>query len=228
MLPQSPCPLLLPLRGMRMRNSPLWRGLGRWGREEASISTGAIVGITLGVLAAAGLGGAVAVQQEWLKLPDPLNAQVLGGMASLSSALSIPGPAPKPAEKPAVGSCPPAAFNAAVPEWPAGFGTSVSYCDGRWAVAGAKGTDWILFFKHLNGKWAKISSDGTTRRGMTRACYNGIKLREQGAAEAFMREVPVCTPGEIGRWGVGLRSGQVAQGPWVVDRSSPRALHMIL
>lgn len=174
-------------------------GWGDGGGEEASISTGAIVGITLGVLAAAGLGGAVAVQQEWLKLPDPLNAQVLGGMASLSSALSIPGPAPKPAEKPAVGSCPPAAFNAAVPEWPAGFGTSVSYCDGRWAVAGAKGTDWILFFKHLNGKWAKISSDGTTRRGMTRACYNGIKLREQGAAEAFMREVPVCTPGEIGR-----------------------------
>lgn len=167
--------------------------------EGSSISTGAIVGITLGVLAAAGLGGAVAVQQGWLKLPEPLNAQVLGGMAALSSAPSIPGLVPKPAGKPAAGSCAPAAFEAVVPEWPAGFGTSVSYCDGKWAVAGAKGTDWILFFKHSNGKWAKIPSDGTTRRGMTRACYNGIKLREQGAPEAFMREVPVCTPGEIGR-----------------------------
>lgn len=167
--------------------------------EGSSISTDAIVGITLGVLAAAGLGGAFAVQQGWLKLPEPLNAQVLGGMAALSSVLSIPEAAPKPAEKPAAGSCAPAAFDAVVPEWLAGFGTSVSYCDGKWAVAGAKGTDWILFFKHSNGKWAKIPSDGTTRRGMTRACYNGIKLREQGAPEAFMREVPVCTPGEIGK-----------------------------
>lgn len=64
---------------------------------------------------------------------------------------------------------------------------------------GAKGTDWILFFKHSNGKWGKIPADGTMRRGMTRACHNGIKLREQGAPEAFMREVPVCTPAQIGK-----------------------------
>lgn len=152
------------------------------------------MGITLGVLAAVGVGGVFAVQQGWLQLPEQL-----GGLAAHLPALPGPGGAPKPAPKPAKGSCSPAAFDAVIPEWPAGFGTAVSYCDGTWAVAGAKGTDWILFFQHSNGKWGRIPADGTTRRGMTRACYNGIKLREQGAPEAFMREVPVCTPGEIGK-----------------------------
>lgn len=164
----------------------------------SSLSAGAIVGISLGVLAAAGLGGVVAVQQGWLDLPEPLNAQVLGGLAAIASALSVPALAPKQEKKVAKGACSPSAFEAVVPEWPAGLGTAVRFCDGKWAVAGTKGTDWILFFKNTNGKWARIQADGTTRRGMTQACYNGIKLREQGAPEAFMREVPVCTPAEIG------------------------------
>lgn len=171
---------------------------GSTGDEGSSLSAGAIVGISLGVLAAVGIGGVVGVQQGWLELPEPLNAQVLGGLAAIASALSVPALAPKQEKKVAKGSCSPSAFDAVVPEWPAGFGTTVRFCDGKWAVAGAKGTDWILFFKNTNGKWARIQSDGTTRRGMTQACYNGIKLREQGAPEAFMREVPVCTPAEIG------------------------------
>lgn len=171
---------------------------GSSGDEGSSLSAGAIVGISLGVLAAVGIGGVVGVQQGWLELPEPLNAQVLGGLAAIASALSVPALAPKQEKKVAKGSCSPSVFDAVVPEWPAGFGTTVRFCDGKWAVAGAKGTDWILFFKNTNGKWARIQSDGTTRRGMTQACYNGIKLREQGAPEAFMREVPVCTPAEIG------------------------------
>ena len=171
---------------------------GSSGDEGSSLSAGAIVGISLGVLAAVGIGGAVAVQQGWLQLPEPLNGQVLGGLATIASTLSVPALGPKQEKKVAKESCSPSAFDAVVPEWPAGFGTAVSYCDGKWAVAGAKGTDWILFFKNSNGKWARIKPAGTKWTGMAQACYNGIKLREQGAPEAFMREVPVCTPAEIG------------------------------
>ena len=179
-------------------DSAVTREEGTAGDEGSSLSNGAIVGISLGVLAAVGIGGVVAVQQGWLELPEPLNAQVLGGLAAIASALSVPALAPKQNAKPAGNSCSPSAFDAVVPEWPAGFGTSVNFCDGKWAVAGAKGTDWILFFKNTDGKWAKIPADGMKRTGMTQACYNGIKLRQQGAPEAFMREVPVCTPAEIG------------------------------
>lgn len=66
-----------------------------------------------------------------------------------------------------------------------------------WAIAGAKGKDWILFFKNTNGK--RIQADGAARRGMRRACYDGIELREQGALEAFMSLVPSWTPAEIGK-----------------------------
>lgn len=77
----------------------------------------------------------------------------------------------------------------------------MNFCDGKWAVAGAEGTDWIVFFKNTDGKWAKIPADDTKwtgRTGMMQGCYNSIKLRDEGALEAFMREGPVCTPAEIG------------------------------
>lgn len=173
---------------------------GSSGDEGSSLSAGAIVGISLGVLAAVGIGGVVGVQQGWLELPEPLNAQVLGGLAAIASALSVPALAPKQAPKPAAkGSCSPQAFDAVVPEWPHFTGTSVIFCDGKWAIAGANQTDWVLYFKNSNGKWAVIPTDGTKQSGMRQGCYNGIKLREQGAPEAFMRRVPVCTPAEIGR-----------------------------
>lgn len=63
---------------------------------------------------------------------------------------------------------------------PAALGTSASYCAGTWAIAGAQGT-------------------GTTRGPVQRSCYNGIKLREQGAPEEFIRKAPICTPAEIGK-----------------------------
>lgn len=44
------------------------------GEEGPSLTTGAVVGISLSVLAAAGIGGAVALQQGWLTMPEPLNA----------------------------------------------------------------------------------------------------------------------------------------------------------
>lgn len=44
------------------------------------------MGISLGVLASVGTGGVVAVQQGWLELPEPLNAQVFGGLAAIASA----------------------------------------------------------------------------------------------------------------------------------------------
>lgn len=94
-------------------------------------------------------------------------------------ASSPPALAPKQAVKLAAkGSCSPQSVGAVVPGWPAGFGTLVEFCDGMWAIAGAKGKDWILFFKNTSGK--RFQADGAARRGMRRACYHGIKLREQG------------------------------------------------
>lgn len=168
--------------------------------EGSSLSTGAIVGITLGVLAAVGIGGVFAWQQGWVQLPEFVDPAVVAGLGALIPAVAIPGLAQKPAAKSeAKGSCAPQAFDAVVPGWPAGLGTSVSFCDGKWAIAGANGTDWILYFKNSNGKWAVIPTAGTKQTGMARGCYNGLTLREQGAPEEFIRQAPICTPAEIGK-----------------------------
>ena len=174
------------------------------GTGGTSLSPGAIAGITLGVLAAVGLGGAWAVQQGLVKLPEGVDPAALGAsLAALLPAIAVPGLAPqapaKPAPAPAKGSCAPSAFDAVVPGWPAALGTSVSFCDGTWAIAGAQGTDWIMYFKNANGTWAVLPADGTTRGPVQRSCYNGIKLREQGAPEEFIRKAPICTPAEIGK-----------------------------
>ena len=168
--------------------------------EGSSLSTGAIVGITLGVLAAVGIGGVFAWQQGWVQLPEFVDPAAVAGLGALIPAVAIPGLAQKPAAKSeAKGSCAPQAFDAVVPGWPAGLGTSVSFCDGKWAIAGANGTDWILYFKNSNGKWAVIPTAGTKQNGMQRGCYNGLTLREQGAPEEFIRQAPICTPAEIGK-----------------------------
>lgn len=154
---------------------------------NAELSPLAIAAIVIGSLAAVGAGSVFAIQQGWVQLPPDL--------ARAARELGVPVPAPASAR----GNCSPQAFDAVVPGWPKIFGTSVSYCDGKWAVAGANGTDWTESFKFVNGKWTRIKPDGTTSTGMTQGCYNGIKLRQQGAPEAFMRRVTVCKPSEIGR-----------------------------
>lgn len=146
-----------------------------------------IAAIVLGVLGAAGAGGFAAVQQGWVKLPPDL--------ARTARQWGLPVPAPAPTR----GSCSPQAFDAVVPTWPKPWGTTVSYCDGKWAIAGANGTDWIVYFKNTNGKWGRIPADGQKATGMHQECFNGIKLRQQGAPEAFLRKVPICTPAEIGK-----------------------------
>lgn len=167
--------------------------------EGSSLSTGAIIGITLGVLAAVGAGGAFAVQQGWLELPEFVDPAAAAGLSSLVPALAIPGLAKNDKGAAAGGSCAPQAFDAVVPEWPHFTGTNVMFCDGKWAIAGANQTDWILYFKNSNGKWAVIPTAGTKQGGMARGCYNGITLREQGAPEEFIRQAPICTPAEIGK-----------------------------
>ena len=168
--------------------------------EGSSLSTGAIVGITLGVLAAVGIGGVFAWQQGWVELPEFVDPAAVAGLAALFPAVAIPAATRKPAASgDAKGSCAPQAFDAVVPEWPHFTGTSVLFCDGKWAIAGANQTDWILYFKNSNGKWAVIPTAGTKQTGMSRGCYNGLTLREQGAPEEFIRQAPICTPAEIGR-----------------------------
>lgn len=167
--------------------------------EGSPLSTGAIIGITLGVLAAVGAGGVFAVQQGWLELPEFVNPAAAAGLSSLASALAIPGLAKVDKADTASGSCAPEAFDAIVPGWPHFTGTNVMFCDGKWAIAGANQTDWLLYFKNSNGKWAQLPKAGTKQSGMARGCYNGITLREQGAPEEFIRQAPICTPEEIGK-----------------------------
>lgn len=151
--------------------------------DGEGLSSGAIVAIVLGVLAAVSAAGVAAVQQGLLQLP------------------ALPkGPAPQSGGgAPKRGSCDAGTFDRLVPGWPAGFGTQVDFCDGQWAVAGAKGTDWIVYFRYVGDRWTVVPPSGTKQSGMKRACYNGITLREQGAPEEFVRRAPICTPAEIGK-----------------------------
>lgn len=50
-----------------------------------------------------------------------------------------------------------------------------------------------------DGNWAAIPTAGTKQTGMQCGCYNGLTLREQGAPEGVMHQVPICTPAEIGK-----------------------------
>lgn len=139
-------------------------------------------------------------QQGWVQPPEFVDPAVAARLNALIPTLAIAGLAQKPAAiREAKGSCAPQAFDAVVPGWSAGFGTSVLFCDGKWAIAGANSADWILYFTSTDGKWAVIPTAGTKQTGMTRGSYNGLTLREQGASAEFIRQTPICTPVEIGK-----------------------------
>lgn len=171
------------------------------GAGGSSLSTGEIIGITLGVLAAVGVAGVFAVQQGWVQLPELVDRATVERLVAMLPPMTPPGVA-RPGSvggAGAKGKCEPQAFDAVVPGWPHFTGTSVLFCDGQWAIAGADQTDWVLYFKNADGKWAEIPAAGTKKTGLAQGCYNGITLREQGAPEEFMRQAPICTPAEIGR-----------------------------
>lgn len=163
--------------------------------DGEELSPAAVAGITLGVLAAVGAGAAFAVSQGLIPNVDP---KVVAGLTGLSStvpglaALGLGGGSKN-------GVCAPRAFDGAVPGWPGVTGTSVSYCDGKWAVAGQKQTDWIVPFERKGNRWVALKPDGTTQRGMTTGCYNGITLRGRGAPQQFIDKIRICAPDEIGR-----------------------------
>ena len=96
------------------------------------------------------------------------------------------------------GACEPADFDAVVPEWPGVAGTTVEWCDGQWAVAGASQTDWKIFFHFDGTNWMALAPDGTKSTGMQQGCFNGIELGNQGAPQEFIDRTPICTPEEIG------------------------------
>lgn len=171
------------------------------GAGGSSFSTGEILGITLGVLAAVGVAGVFAVQQGWVQLPEFVDRATVERLVAMPPPVTIPGVA-RPGSvghAGAKGSCIPQAFDNVVPGWPHFTGTSVIFCDGNWAIAGANQTDWVLYFKNANGKWAVIPAAGTKQAGLAQGCYNGITLREQGAPEEFIRRAPICTPAESGK-----------------------------
>lgn len=165
--------------------------------SQSQLSPGAIVGITLGVLAAVGAGAIFAVQQGLIPGFD-LDTQQ---MAALSSLPAIPALAALGIGAGTGGGnvCAPSQFDSAVPGWPGATGTTVGFCDGKWAVAGQSQTDWIVPFERVNNRWVALRPDGTKQSGLYQGCYNGITLRQKGAPEAFMSKIAVCTPAEIGR-----------------------------
>lgn len=98
-------------------------------------------------------------------------------------------------ESPAAGeaapaSCEPGAFDAVVPGWPHFTGTTVLYCDGQWAQAGADQTDWIIAFRNAAGKWEPIEPAGESGTGF--ACYDVDALRNQGAPQEFVDSLLAC------------------------------------
>ncbi|QPK82770.1 hypothetical protein G7Y29_07785 [Corynebacterium qintianiae] len=98
------------------------------------------------------------------------------------------------------GGCAPQDFDAVVPGWPNFTGTSVIWCDGQWAIAGANQTDWRVFFHHDGERWNALPPRGTKSTGMQQGCFNGIELHEQGAPQEFVDRAPICTPEEIGNF----------------------------
>lgn len=92
----------------------------------------------------------------------------------------------------AQGSCEAEEFDALVDGWPNFTGTHVNYCDGSFAQAGAKQTDWIVDFEFIDGKWQVLESDGSLFT-TGRACYDFDRLRERGAPEEFLDTVVECS-----------------------------------
>lgn len=176
--------------------------------DQQQAATAILVAL-LGVIGAS----AAVVQQGLVPLPkfsvpqvadSPVDVRALARQFGVViPELSLPNFAPgqtRPAPAPAgqkQGSCEPAAFDAVVPGWPNFTGTVVGYCDGEWAVAGANQTDWIVYFHFVGDKWEPIKPVGTKSEGLQQGCYNAITLRDQGAPEEFVAQMPICTPAEI-------------------------------
>lgn len=165
---------------------------GQEGDAGSSLSTGAIVGISLGVLALVGAGSYFAVSQGLIDVPGLELPQVpgLGEFGALAGAAGLAIPALSAGKQEKNASCQPGAFDAIVPGWPAPTGTTVQYCDGKWAVAGAKQTDWIVAFRANGDKWAVVKPDGETNTGFK--CYNTATLRGQGAPKQFTDKLQTC------------------------------------
>lgn len=165
---------------------------GQEGDAGSSLSTGAIVGISLGVLALVGAGSYFAVSQGLIDVPGLELPQVpgLGELGALAGAAGLAIPALSAGKQEKNASCQPGAFDAIVPGWPAPTGTTVQYCDGKWAVAGAKQTDWIVAFRANGDKWAVVKPDGETNTGFK--CYNTATLRGQGAPKQFTDKLQTC------------------------------------
>ncbi|MBL7286381.1 hypothetical protein FPH17_11815 [Corynebacterium godavarianum] len=165
-------------------------------QESSSLSPGAIAGISLGVLALVGAGSYFAVSQGLIDVPGLEIPEVpgLGELAALAGAAGIAIPAlgagaAKGGDAKAA-SCQPGAFDQLVPGWPNHTGTSVDYCDGKWAVAGANQTDWIVAFRADGEQWHVVEPDGKTETGFK--CYNTGRLREQGAPQEFTDKLLTC------------------------------------
>lgn len=156
----------------------------------SSLSPAGVAGVVLGVLALAGAGAGVAVQRGLLQLPalPPLPGV---DMQAVAKRFGVHVPAqPAAAPAPRGGSCSPSTFDALVSGWPNFTGTTVTYCDGQWATAGANQTDWSESFRHHNGGWSRIQPAGQTRTGFR--CYDGAALLQQGAPQAFLNSLVVC------------------------------------
>ncbi|WP_133064077.1 hypothetical protein [Corynebacterium hadale] len=165
-------------------------------QESSSLSPGAIAGISLGVLALVGAGSYFAVSQGLIDVPGLEIPEVpgLGELAALAGAAGIAIPALGAGAAKGGGakaaSCQPGAFDQLVPGWPNHTGTNVDYCDGKWAVAGANQTDWIVAFRADGEQWHVVEPDGKTETGFK--CYNTGRLREQGAPQEFTDKLLTC------------------------------------
>ena len=165
-------------------------------QESSSLSPGAIAGISLGVLALVGAGSYFAVSQGLIDVPGLEIPEVpgLGELAALAGAagIAIPalGAAAAKGGSAKAASCQPGAFDQLVPGWPNHTGTNVDYCDGKWAVAGANQTDWIVAFRADGEQWHVVEPDGKTETGFK--CYNTGRLREQGAPQEFTDKLLTC------------------------------------
>lgn len=165
-------------------------------QESSSLSPGAIAGISLGVLALVGAGSYFAVSQGLIDVPGLEIPEVpgLGELAALAGAAGIAIPAlgagAAKGGNAKAASCQPGAFDQLVPGWPNHTGTNVDYCDGKWAVAGANQTDWIVAFRADGEQWHVVEPDGKTETGFK--CYNTGRLRAQGAPQEFTDKLLTC------------------------------------
>ncbi|MGC2863465.1 hypothetical protein ACMG4H_01135 [Corynebacterium glutamicum] len=150
--------------------------------SENGSSTGALPII----VAATALGGGTiwAVQQGLL--PNPLP-----GIIPVQTSA-----APTPAS--VRGDCSPQAINDALWEWHGSERTMVESCDGHFGFASQNGTDWRVLFEFDGQRWNVSKPAGITKTGLTQGCYNGIELRNRGASEDLLGQIPICTPDEIG------------------------------